>query len=134
MSTTTQPTTTFPTVTIHVDTGSQFEVPAEATEVPGLYVTPDVVLADPPLFRNGWRLTHGPSGVSMPYRGPSPAHVRELARALAAVTDWAALPADTAVWPAGLVQQIHRVGAAWEMRRHRRQCSTFWPVHEEAAS
>jgi len=124
----------FPTVTIRLADGTAFEMLAEPTDVPGLYLTPEVGAG--PSFRNGWKLTHGPSGVAFPYRGPSPEHVRELARALAAVrADWTTLPADVQEWPDALLQQINAVGGAWEMRRHRRtQPEFFWPVQEEATS
>jgi hypothetical protein len=125
-----------PTITIPFSDGTSCELPAEATDVPGLYVTPEVffghLAADVPLplWRPAWKLTHGPSGVALPYRGPTPEHVRELARALAVVRDdWSDLPSDTTEWPDGLAEEINRVGALWEMRRHRRKWPTFfWPV------
>lgn len=116
----------FPTITIRFP-GVAFEVPAEATEVPGLFVTPAVA---GPRFRNGWRLTHGPSGAALPYMGPTPQHVRDLAVALADVrADWSDLPAAVEEWPHGLLHDIHQVGGAWECRRHRRtRPEFFWPV------
>lgn len=133
-------TLTFPTITIRCTNGRAIEVPAEQTEVPGLYITPDVHLnhlgADRPLplWRPGWRLTHGPSGSALPYVGPTPEHVRELAHALTAVrADWSDLPADLDEWPAEFRQEINRVGGAWEMRRHRRQQPQFfWPMADVA--
>lgn len=125
-----------PTITIPLSGGASCEIPAEVTEVPGLYVTPEVYFghidAEIPraLWRPTWKLTHGPSGVALPYRGRTPDHVRELARALTAVrADWSDLPANTKEWPAGLAREINRVGALWEMRRHRRKWPEFfWPV------
>jgi hypothetical protein len=107
--------------------GTTREVPAEETVVPGLFVTP----ADShPAFKPEWRLTHGPSGRALPYSGPTPGHVRSLARALASVrADWSDLPADPAEWPADFLAEVNRAGGEWECRRHRRpQPEFFWPV------
>lgn len=131
----------FPTVTIRTEGGGVFAIPAEPTEVPGLYVTPEVWLAHlsagvPPFWRPSWKLTHGPSGVAMPYRGRTPEHIRELAHALAAVrADWSDLPADRGEWPAGFEKEVNRAGGVWECRRHRLQQPVFfWPVSRGASA
>jgi hypothetical protein len=115
------------TVTIRYGDGTSRDVPAEATAVPGLFVTP---AGGAPAFKPEWRLTHGPSGTAFPYRGPTPRHVQSLARALAAVrADWSDLPAVLKEWPAGLREDANRVGGEWECRRHHlTEPRFFWPV------
>lgn len=113
-------------VTIRYADHTTLDVEAEETAVPGLYVTP---AGGHPAFRPEWRLTHGPSGRALPYWGPTPGHVRSLARALATVRgDWSDLPADLEEWPDELRADINRVGGEWECRRHHRaQPESFCP-------
>lgn len=120
------------TVTIRYSDGTTRDVPAEATAVPGLFVTP---AGGDPAFRPEWRLTHGPSGTAFPYWGRTPADARSLARALSKVrADWSDLPTDVDEWPDGLREEANRVGCQWECRRHRiTEPRFFWPVTEVAS-
>lgn len=105
------------TVTIRLTGNTTRDVEAEATSVPGLYVTP---AGGHPAFKPEWRLTHGPSGTAFPYWGRTPADVRSLARALGKVrADWSDLPANLGEWPAGLRVEANQAGGEWECRRHR---------------